>query len=71
VDFRPNSILQSRSCKIDLGLKFTYDMVSKPILARLLGLLGHSLSGRYRTTLTYKFHARVKESRREDGVWKE
>jgi len=43
-------------------------MVSKHILARLLGLSGHPLSGRYRTTLTDKFHARVEESRREGGV---
>jgi len=30
-------------------------MVSEPILARLLGLSGHLLSGRHWTTLTYKF----------------
>jgi len=43
-------------------------MVSKPILARLLGLSGHPLLGHYQTTFTYKFHARVEESRRERGV---
>jgi len=43
-------------------------MVSESILARLLGLSDHPLSGRYQTTHTYKFHARVEESRREGGV---
>jgi len=43
-------------------------MVSEPILARLLGLLDHPLLERYRTIFTYKFHAQVKESRREGGV---
>jgi len=55
---------------VELGLKFTSDMVSKPILVRLLYLSGHPLSGRYLTILTYKFHVRVKESRHEGGVWR-
>jgi len=57
----------SRFCNVELGLKSTFDMVLEPILARLLGLSSHPLSGRYWTTLTYRFHARVEESWREMG----
>jgi len=43
-------------------------MVSEYILVRLLDLSSHPLLGRYQTTLTYKFHARVEESQRKEGV---
>jgi len=43
-------------------------MVLEFILTKLLGLSGHLLLGRYQTTLIYKFHTRVKESRHEEGV---
>jgi len=40
--------------KIELGFKVYLDMILESILAKLLGLSGHSLSGCYRTILTYK-----------------
>ena len=43
--------LTSRFCKVELGLKSTFEMVSESILVRLLGLSGHPLSGRYQTIL--------------------
>ena len=47
---------------------YFYNMVSESILARLLDLSGHPLSGRYWTTLAYKFHTQVEKSRREGSV---
>jgi len=34
----------------------------------LLGISGYPLSGRYRITLTYKFHVQVEESQRDGSV---
>jgi len=47
------SHLTSRFCKVKLGLKFTSNMVSELIVARLSGLSDHPLSSRYRTIFTY------------------
>jgi len=60
--------LTSQFCKVELGLKFTSWYGIRVYHSKVVGPIGSPAIGRYRTTFTYKFHARVEESQREESV---